>query len=225
MPEFLDQIFVSGVDRDRQVRWNSPRGGGPDGNRALSREWSGPNRERDIDRRICPLLVFDFGFCQCGLCAGAPKNWFFALVNQILFHQFGKNAKNDRFVGRIKGQVGMFPISKDAEPPKLTPLNIDVFAGIGLGSFAHFQRRKSLRFFDDFELDRQSMTIPAGDVGRSETGHRPAFHDQVLQYFIERGAHVDIAIGKRRTVVQNEKGIVFSRFLNLLVDFFRVPSG
>ena len=69
------------------------------------------------------------------------------------------------------------------------------------------------------------MTIPARDVGRSETGHRPTFYDQVLQYFIERRAHVNIAIGERRTVVQNEKRIVFSRFLNLFVDFLRIPIG
>ena len=119
----------------------------------------------------------------------------------------------------------MFPISEHAEPPKLTSLNIDVFAGVRLGSFAHLERRKSFGFFNDLELDRQSMTIPTGDVGCSETGHRPALHDQVLQYLVERRAHVDVAIGKRGTIVQNEKRIVFSRFLNLLVDFLSVPAG
>src|ERR1700688_373257 len=119
----------------------------------------------------------------------------------------------------------MVPISEYAEPPKLTPLNIDISAGVGLGPFAHFQRRKSLRFFDDFELNRQTMTIPAGDVGGPKAGHRPAFHDQVLQYFVERRAHVHIAIGKRGTVVENEKRIISSRFLNLLVEFLLIPSG
>ena len=30
MTEFLNEILVSGVDRDRQVSWNSPGGRGPD---------------------------------------------------------------------------------------------------------------------------------------------------------------------------------------------------
>ncbi len=152
------------MDRDRQVCWNCPRGGSPDRDRSLSRKRSALNRKLDIDRRICSVLVFDFGFCQRGLGAGAPKDRLFALINQDLFPLIPQRREERRPRRRVKRQVGMFPISEDAEPSKLTSLNIDVFAGISLGSLTHIERRKSFGFFNDFELDRQSMTIPTRDI-------------------------------------------------------------
>ena len=61
------------------------------------------------------------------------------------------------------------------------------------------------------------MTIPTRDVRRFETRHSSTLNDQILQHLVKPCAHVDIAIGERRTIVQNEKWIVFPRFLNLFV--------
>ena len=68
------------------------------------------------------------------------------------------------------------------------------------------------------------MTIPTGDKGCPEPGHGTALYDQVFQHFIERCTHMDVAIREWRTIVENKNGIIFSRFLNLLVEVLIFPT-
>ena len=98
----------------------------------------------------------------------------------------------------------MFPIAKDAEPLELFALNIDELSRKRFTSFSDFQRRKLARFFNDFVFDRESMTIPPRHEWRAFTEHGLRFHDEILEDLVERSAHMDIAIGKRRSVMQNE---------------------
>ena len=48
------------------------------------------------------------------------------------------------------------------------------------------------------------MAIPTRDVRRAFAEHRLRFHHEILEDFVERRAHVDVAVGKRRAVMQNE---------------------
>ncbi len=98
----------------------------------------------------------------------------------------------------------MLPIAKDAEPLELLALDIDEFARKRFRFLAHFERRKAARFLHDLVFDRQSVAIPARHVGRAKAGHGFRFHDEILQDLVERGAHVDVAVGKGRTVVEDE---------------------
>jgi hypothetical protein len=69
------------------------------------------------------------------------------------------------------------------------------------------------------------MTIPAGNVRSAITGHRARLHDKVLQDLVEGGAHVDVAVGERRAVMQDIGFCgVPSRFLNALVELLTFPS-
>ena len=48
------------------------------------------------------------------------------------------------------------------------------------------------------------MIVPAGDIHRTVTAHRLVLVYEILKYFIERGAHMNISVGKRRPVVQDK---------------------
>ena len=54
------------------------------------------------------------------------------------------------------------------------------------------------------------MAVPARDVRRAFAEHGLGFHDEILQDFVERGAHVHIAVGKGRSVVQDKELCVFA---------------
>jgi len=62
------------------------------------------------------------------------------------------------------------------------------------------------------------VAVPARDVRRAFAEHGLGFHHEILQNFVERGAHVDVAVGKRRSVVQDKQLGICARLLNLLID-------
>ena len=86
-------------------------------------------------------------------------------------------------------------------------------AGIGAGitGLAHVLR--------DFEFNRQAVAIPAGNVGRAFAAQRLILDDDVLEDFIQRRADVDVAIGKRRAVVQDKFFRAGTRRLDFFVKF------
>ena len=154
MPKLLDQIFVRWVDRDREVCRERPWRSGPDYDRSFARERAGPNREIDVDRRIGAILVLDLCFREGSLRTGAPENRFLALVNKVSLHKTGEYAKDNRLIRVIKGQVRMIPIAENPKSFELVPLDVDIFASIGFGTFANLQRGETSGLFDDLEFDR-----------------------------------------------------------------------
>ena len=68
------------------------------------------------------------------------------------------------------------------------------------------------------------MTIPPGDVRRAFAQHGLRFHHEIFEDLVQCGAHVHIAIGKRRPIMQNKQLSAPSRFLNLLVKVSFFPS-
>ena len=95
----------------------------------------------------------------------------------------------------------MFPIAEHAEPLELFALDVDEFSRKRFALFADLERRKLARLFDHFVFDWKAMTIPTGDVRRALTKHRLRFHHEILEDFVERRAHVDVAVGKWRAIM------------------------
>src|SRR5437763_865081 len=117
----------------------------------------------------------------------------------------------------------MLPITEHTEAFELLALKVDILQRESFGSSPHLEWRKVARLFHDFVFNRQSVAIPARHVRRALTEHRLRFHDEIFENLIERGAHVDIAVGKRRAVVQHEQFTIFARRLNLLIKVGVVP--
>ena len=59
--------------------------------------------------------------------------------------------------------------------------------------------------FLDLPLDRQAVTVPAGDVVGVVARHLAGAVDHVLVDLVERGAEVDVAVGIGRAVVKDEQ--------------------
>src|SRR6266540_3466970 len=62
------------------------------------------------------------------------------------------------------------------------------------------------------------MAVPTRDVRRAFAEHRLRFHNEILEDFVERGAHVHIAVGEWRAIMQNEEFPALSRLLDFLIE-------
>jgi|GEM_PF-2081882 len=155
------------------------------------------------------VFVFDFRFGQGGFERNRPVNGFFAAVNEALFDEGGEGAHDVRFKRRRFCLIFVFPVGEDAQPFELRRLRGNPGFGKRVAFGAQLGSGDGLVFLPqlvrDLLFDRQTMTIPAGNVGRAETAHRFVAVGDVLENFVERGADMDVAIGKRRTIVQYER--------------------
>src|ERR1017187_9675325 len=203
--DLLDDIKFFWMNRDGEVRGQSPRRGCPNGDARFASQFATGYRKLHVNRGVVPLLIFNFGLGQRGLSAGAPENRFLRLINEILFNEDGEGAKNLGFIFGIHGEIWIFPVAEDAEPFELLALKIDIFARESFRFLAHFERRQIARLFDDFVLDGQTVAVPTGNIRRAFAEHGLRFHHEIFQNLVERGAHVDVAIGERRSVVQNKR--------------------
>src|SRR6478672_13893221 len=59
-------------------------------------------------------------------------------------------------------------------------------------------------FAVDVKFDRQAMTVVPGNVRSVVTHHRPRLDDEIFKNLVHRSAEMDVGIGIRRTVVEDE---------------------
>ena len=79
-----------------------------------------------------------------------------------------------------------------------------------------------MQFFNH-DFDGQAVAVPAGHIRRIEAGQRFAADDDVFQDFIDGVADMDVAVGIRRAVVQDEFRAAGGFFAQFLVAFLFLP--
>ena len=151
--------------------------------------------------------VFHLGLGQGGLVLSAPQHGFQPFVHPALLHEFAELPNDGRLVGFVHREVGTFPITQHAQPLKFVPLDVPEFVRVLAalpaqfrGAHVPFLLAELLR---DLMFDGQPVAIPARHVGRPHAFHSAGLDDDILENFIERVADVNMAIGVRRTVMQD----------------------
>ena len=119
----------------------------------------------------------------------------------------------------------MRPVAENAEPLELLALHVDKMARGRLALFADADRvgLGRAQLLHHLELDRQPVAVPARQERREAAAHVPVFQHDVLEHHVERVAHVRVAVGEGRPVVQDEFFGVPARGQDLVVDFFVTP--
>ncbi len=76
----------------------------------------------------------------------------------------------------------------------------------------------------DLVLDRQTMAVPTRYIRGIEARQGLGTQDHVLENLVDRMTDVNIAVGVRRTVVQDELGTILANLAQLLVQANAVPA-
>ena len=74
------------------------------------------------------------------------------------------------------------------------------------------------QLFLDVCFDRQAVAVVAGHIRRVKTHHRTRFDDKILENLIERRADMNVGIGIRRAVVEDEFVAAFACLDDLLIQ-------
>ena len=231
-------VFQIRTDRHRLVGGDGPGGGGPDhhGDIALAVVGSegfedsvlihGGETHVDLGRGF--VLVFNFGFCQCGLTNHTPVNRLEPTHQVTLGHDLAQRPHNTRFNFRVHGQVGLVPLAHHAQADEVGFLAFDLLGGVIAAGLAEGFVIHLHTGFADFLLhlvfDGQAVAIPAGHIGCVIAHETAGFHDHVFQDLVDRMPDVNAAVGVGRAIVQDELFPAFALFAQVAVYVQVLPS-
>ena len=122
----------------------------------------------------------------------------------------------------------MLPVGHDTQTLEAFHLDADIFLSVFVAGGAEIRHAHGLvvelLLLDDGGLNGHAVVVPAGDVGGIVTAHGVGAGDEVLDAFIEGVAHVDVAVGEGRAVVEVEAGVPLVLFEHLAVDVLLLPG-
>jgi hypothetical protein len=122
----------------------------------------------------------------------------------------------------------MLPIPHQTQPLELLALHLHIMPGVGAACLTQLRHRHAPtlppELLRDGVLDGHTMIVPAGHIGCAVAPHRIGAHDDVLQHLVERVPHVDIAVGVRGSVVQDEIALRCRFLQHALIEAQLVPE-
>ena len=212
----IDQCVLDvRADVERLVGGDGPRGGGPDDDEGGLVELRQAERggqfvrlgglKRHIDCVALLVLVLDLGLGQRRSAVEAPVHRLQAPIDKPPLHQPLEQAQLARLVRLVHGLVGVVPFAQHAQALEVLHLQGDLLGGVGAALGLHLVAAQvaAVKLFD-LVFDRQAVAVPAGHVMRVQALQLPGLDDHVLQDLVDRVAGVQLAIGIRWAVVQDE---------------------
>ena len=129
---------------------------------------------------------------------------------------------------RIQGYIGMVPVAQHTQPFEVLPLGVDPLEGIFPAHFPQFPRGQLVTVhpggLQAGMFDGHAVGIPAGDVGGVIALGVFVFDDDVLQDLVQGMAHVDLAVGVGRSVVEDELLVACMELLFFSIDIIFIPE-
>ena len=181
----------------------------------------------DVDGLAGVLAVLDLGLGEGGLVVRAPVDGLLALVDVALLVHLAKDLDLLGLELRVHGEVGLVPLAQAAQALEGVALYVDVVqrevvtrvAELGGGHLLVVE----LLLLDYSALNGHAVVVPAGIVYGLPAGHGLVAGDEVLEALVQRGTHVNGAVGERRAVVQVENWAAFCALEHLVVEVNVVP--
>ncbi len=157
------------------------------------------------------VVILDLGLGERRLVRDAPQGRAQALVKLFFLSEVGERFDDRPLEPRVDRHVRLVEVTEQPHPEHLRPLPVEPvqcpFAALG----PQLQRVDLVEV--EFEvdqrlaLDRQPVHVPSGD----EVGPAPVeqvdLHEGVLEDAVQEVPHVQVAVGIRRPVVEDERRI------------------
>ena len=229
------RIDELGMHVQRLVGRNGPGRGGPDDDAGALRQAGQAERggqlvgvldiEGDVDGIGFLVLILHLGLCQRRTAVEAPVDRLQPLEDKATLNHLGQGTNFPGLVGEVHGLVGVVPVAQNAETNEVGLLPFDLLGGVGAATLAGQIRWLVLAEGGlDLVLDGQAMAVPTRYVRCVEPGEGTRTHNHVLDDLVHRMADVDVAVGVRRAIMQDELRASLADLPQLPVQVDAVPA-
>ena len=174
------------------------------------------------------VFVLHFRFRQRRIVVDAPVDRLASAVDVSLFHEIQESTGDGGFVRVAHGEVGIVPPAEDTQSLEIALVLLDVAGGIVPAPLAELRRGNlafSAELFLHLCLNRQTMAIPARNIGRIVARHALGLDDQVFQRLIQPGAEMNGSRGIGRPIMEHKKRLALAGFQDTLVQVRLFPGG
>ena len=230
--DFDDGIFDVVAIRNRTVTRNGPRGRGPDDDGGVLKDINlGPgDREADMDRFGCMVVIFDFGLGQGGLFNHRPHDRFGAHIERTVHQELAQFAGNRCLCLVIHGDIGIVPVTHHAKAFEFFTLYIKPLLGELAAFLAEFGNRNIVLvlalgtvLFFDLPFDRKAMAVPTRNVDRVLAQHLLRTGDDVFEDFVECMANMQMAVCVGRAIMEDKHFTISRNTANFAVEVLVFP--
>ena len=168
--------------------------------------------EADVDGGGDFGFVFDFGFGEGGFVVDAPQRRAQAFVELLLFGKIRERVYDRRLEVGFDRLIRTIEVAEDAHALARRALTSNPIERPLRAFCAQLERIDRVKVFDAqmlerFEFDRQPVHIPAGREVRELAVEQRDLHEHVLEHHVQKVPHVQLAVGIRRSVVQNPRPV------------------
>ncbi len=184
--------------------------------------------ERHVDGRGGFVIILNFRFRQRGTAVNAPVYRLRTFLQVTVADDFTQRTNDVGFSFEVHGQVRMRPVAQYAKTDKVFTLTINlgrcVFTALGAELSSGELLARLAVFLLYFQLDRQTVAVPARNVRRVIARESFGLHDNVFQNLINRVTNMNAAIRIRRAIMQNEGFFAFFGRTNDAVQVIISPT-
>jgi hypothetical protein len=197
----------------RTVARNGPGRGRPDHRRGAGEllQRRAQDRKAHVDRVGDMVVILDLGLGERRLLHDRPQHRLGALEQAAIHQELADLAQDLRLGGVGHGQVRIVPVALDAEAAELLALHVDPVFGELPAFPPELDDRDGVLVLAggavlllDLPFDRQAVAVPPRDVVGVLAQHLLRPIDHVFQDLVERRADVNVGIGVRRAVMEDE---------------------
>ena len=182
----------------------------------------------DIDRRRDLVGVFDLGLGQRRAAVETPVHRLHAAGQMAVVDDLGQRAHLVGLEAEVERAIRVVPVTEHTETLEVAALDVDLLVGVFAALLPELDRIELdadlAPLLLDRDLDRQTVAVPARDVGRIEARHALGLDDDVLEDLVDRVAEVDRAVRIRRAIVQHELRAPLRMRAQLRVQAFFLPA-
>ena len=156
-------------------------------------------------------MILDLGLGQRGLLDHRPHHRLLAAIERAVDQELRHLAIDVGLGLEAHGGIRVLPVADHAQPLELLPLDVDPLLCELAAFAAEIDDRDVVLALAllaiallDLPLDRQAVAVPARHVDGVPAQHLLVPVDHVLENLVQGRAHVQVAVGVGRAVMQDE---------------------
>ena len=231
----VDQgVWQVRVEVKRLIGGNGPCGSGPDhGERGFFQRIQAESgckplglcaQKSNIQSLRLFVRILNFEFGQRGSAIEAPVHRLQTSVHKPSFDHAFERTDLLSLILEVHRAVRMVPFTQYPQPLEVCHLDADLLGRESAALCLHLVAGQiAAKLLLNSVFYRQTVAIPTGDIPCVEPFKLTLLDDHVLKYFVYGMAHVDLTIGVRWAVVQDELWSIRPRIAKRFIYAFFVP--